>query len=68
MRQCNALKLHSGYANMWYERHPYKMEIVGSTPTLTTSWRSGVRVASADLKSAGPKGPCEFESHLRYKD
>ena len=36
MRQCNALKLHSEYANMWYERHPYKMEIVGSTPTLTT--------------------------------
>lgn len=22
---------------MWYERHPYKMEIVGSTPTLTTN-------------------------------
>ena len=24
-------------ANMWYERHPYKMEIVGSTPTVTTN-------------------------------
>jgi hypothetical protein len=21
---------------MWYEHHPYKMEIVGSTPTVTT--------------------------------
>ena len=28
--------LYSGNANMWYERHPYKMEIVGSTPT--TAW------------------------------
>lgn len=28
--------LSSGDANMWYERHPYKMEIVGSTPTTTT--------------------------------
>lgn len=24
-------------------------------------------VAVADLKSAGPKGPCGFESHLLYK-
>ena len=28
--------LYSGNANMWYERHPYKMEIVGSTPTTAT--------------------------------
>lgn len=26
----------SGDANMWYERYPYKVEIVGSTPTATT--------------------------------
>ncbi len=28
--------LYSGNANMWYECHPYKMEIVGSTPITAT--------------------------------
>lgn len=28
--------LSGGDANMWYERHPYKMEIVSSTLTATT--------------------------------
>ena len=32
--------MNSGDANMWYEHHPYKMEIVGSTPTSTTTFYS----------------------------
>lgn len=29
--------LYSDYANMWYEHYSYKVEIVGSTPTVTTN-------------------------------
>ena len=30
-------------------------------------WSRGGKVYAADLKSAGPNGSCEFESHRDYK-
>ena len=38
---CENSKDFSGDANMWYEHNPYKVEIVGSTPTSTTNYFRG---------------------------
>lgn len=40
---------------MWYEHHPYKMEIVGSTPTLTTNLLTMKEEISEYYRSKGYK-------------
>ena len=39
----------------------------GANPSISTNGAVLELVYRADLKSAGPKGPCGFESHQPYK-